>query len=86
MRFDHTCCCYIKVSLLVAGTSHSTNPNAMETIKKNTFFTNVAATSDGGVWWEGLEKEVPLDGLSVTDWLGNEWQPGGKPAAHPNSR
>ncbi len=71
----------------LTGTSYSTNPNAMETIKTNTVFTNVAATSDGGVWWEGLEDEVSLDGLNVTSWLGEEnWKPGKKPAAHPNSR
>lgn len=65
----------------------STNPNAMLTIQKNTVFTNVAETSDGGVWWEGLEKEMPIKDISITSWLGqSNWKPGGKPAAHPNSR
>lgn len=65
----------------------SSNPNAMETIRKNTIFTNVAHTSDGGVFWEGLEKEVPLAGIKVTSWLGDQWSLGSeKPAAHPNSR
>ena len=65
----------------------ATNPNAMLTMQKNSIFTNVAETSDGGVFWEGLEKETPMSELEFTDWLGNEWQPGnGKPAAHPNSR
>ncbi|OXU28699.1 hypothetical protein TSAR_007135 [Trichomalopsis sarcophagae] len=68
------------------GTSNSTNPNAMATIYKNTVFTNVAKTSDGGIFWEGLEKEVP-ENVQITDWHGNPWQRGSKtPAAHPNSR
>lgn len=43
------------------GTSSATNPNAMKTIFKNTIFTNVASISDGGIFWEGLEKEVDDD-------------------------
>ena len=71
----------------VSGTSMKTNPNAMKAVQKNTIFTNVAELSDGGFWWEGLEKEVPLDGQNVTDWKGNPWQPGNKTlAAHANSR
>lgn len=69
------------------GTSYDTNPNAMETIKTNTVFTNTAFTGDGGFWWEGLEKDVPLKGLDVTSWTGEKnWAPGKKPAAHPNAR
>ncbi|XP_076627929.1 phosphoenolpyruvate carboxykinase [GTP] [Colletes latitarsis] len=68
------------------GTSHATNPNAMRTIFKNTIFTNVAATSDGGVFWEGMEKEISED-VEITDWRSNKWTRGSKtPAAHPNSR
>ncbi|XP_055309816.1 phosphoenolpyruvate carboxykinase [GTP] [Sitodiplosis mosellana] len=69
------------------GTSDQTNPNAMKTIFKNTLFTNVASTSDGGVYWEGMENTL-TDNISVTDWLGKPWIPGVSktPAAHPNSR
>jgi phosphoenolpyruvate carboxykinase (GTP) len=66
------------------GTNAKTNPNAMETISKNTIFTNVAITPDGDVWWEGMTKETP-EGL--TDWRGQKYDPSsGKPAAHPNAR
>lgn len=66
------------------GTNYKTNPNAMESIRANTIFTNVAITADKDVWWEGLTKEVP-EGL--TDWHGKPYDPSsGKPAAHPNSR
>ena len=72
----------------------STNPNAIATIQKNTVFTNVAETKDGGFWWEGLEKDIPLGTDSVTSWTGNEnWTmpdtkitSAMKMAAHPNSR
>ncbi|KAM7343977.1 phosphoenolpyruvate carboxykinase [GTP]-like [Cochliomyia hominivorax] len=68
------------------GTSMATNPIAMKTIFKNSVFTNVASTSDGGVYWEGMEASN-LDGVTVTDWLGKLWSPeSGKVAAHPNSR
>lgn len=69
------------------GTSMATNPNAMKTIYKNTIFTNVAYTSDGGVFWEGMEKEIEKD-IQITDWHGNAWEMGKSttPAAHPNSR
>ena len=69
------------------GTSNDSNPSAMKSILKDTIFTNVASTSDGGFFWEGLEKEVPVDRLTITSWLNEEWDPeGDKFAAHPNSR
>lgn len=69
------------------GTSMETNPNAMNTVFKNTIFTNVAYTSDGGVFWEGMEKELAPN-VKITDWLGQPWELGKSttPAAHPNSR
>lgn len=69
------------------GTSMKTNPVAMKTVLSNTIFTNVAKTSDGGIFWEGLEKETPND-VTITSWLGDaNWsKESGKPAAHPNSR
>lgn len=71
------------------GTSKSTNPIAMDTIMSNTIFTNVAKTSDGGVYWEGMDKDHIPSGTSITSWRGQEnWADGDKanPAAHPNSR
>lgn len=68
------------------GTSMETNPIAMQTVFKNTIFTNVASTSDGGVYWEGMESSL-AEGVQITDWLNNPWsKDSGKPAAHPNSR
>lgn len=72
---------------IAPGTSNATNPNAMKTIFHDTIFTNVASTSDGGVYWEGLENTLPAD-VKITDWLGKPWDPttAETPAAHPNSR
>ena len=67
------------------GTSMSSNPNAMKSIGKNTIFTNVALTSDGDVWWEGIGYDAPG---KLIDWTGMEWNTAtaAKPAAHPNAR
>ena len=68
------------------GTNRKTNPVAMDTVQTNTIFTNVALTEDGGVFWEGMEKEIDPN-TNITTWLGDSWKIGqGGKAAHPNSR
>lgn len=46
----------------------------MATIIKNTLFTNVAETSDGGVYWEGMDQSLPED-VTVTSWKNKPWNP-----------
>jgi len=66
------------------GTNYKSNPNAMESCKKDTIFTNCGITPDGDIWWEGMTKTAPE---GVINWKGQVHDPAsGQPVAHPNAR
>ena len=71
------------------GTNEKSNPNALASTKRGTIFTNVARNLDNNtVWWEGLDKNPPVN---AEEWTGNkvngpEYKAKGKNLAHPNSR
>ncbi len=73
------------------GTNLNSNPNALYTTMKDTIFTNVVHnTANNTVWWEGLDKNPPVEAI---DWKGNPWDctkfnkaDKSTCGAHPNSR
>lgn len=67
------------------GTNVKSNPNALESTKKNTIFTNVVHDLDNNtVWWEGLDKNPPKNAVN---WKGEKWDcTDGSKGANPNSR
>ena len=71
------------------GTNVKSNPNALHSTEKDTIFTNVAINNDDlTVWWEGLDKNPPVN---ATEWKGDkvngpEFIADGNKLAHPNSR
>ena len=71
------------------GTNAKSNYNALASTMKNTIFTNVAINNDDmTVWWEGLDKNPPVN---ATEWKGAEvngpeFTASGEKLAHPNSR
>lgn len=66
------------------GTSYKTNPNAMESVKGNSIFTNTAINLDDMTpWWEGMENPP----VRAKNWKNEDWPSNnGEPGAHPNSR
>lgn len=77
------------------GTNNKSNYNALASTQKNTIFTNVALNNaDNTVWWEGLDKNPPVDatewkgekvnGVEFTSVIGADGKP--QKLAHPNSR
>jgi phosphoenolpyruvate carboxykinase (GTP) len=66
------------------GTNIETNANAMQTVARDTVFTNTALTDDKDVWWEGIDGAAPAH---LTDWRRQDWTPNSQDtAAHPNAR
>ena len=54
------------------GTNMKSNPNAMKTVARDSYYTNVALKDDGTVWWEGHDDPPPAHAI---DWKGQDWTP-----------
>ena len=73
------------------GTSNESNKSAMDSIRKNTIFTNTGLTEDGDIWWEQIG--YGASGETITNWKGEkkpapktDKSPKGEEIAHPNAR
>ena len=68
------------------GTNEKSNPNALQTTKTATIFTNVVHNlDDNTVWWEVLDENSPENAIN---WKGERWngRVSSEKGAHPNSR
>ena len=68
------------------GTNGKSNPNALQTTKTGTIFTNVVHNlDDNTIWWEGLDENPPKNAIN---WKGEAWNGkiSSEKGAHPNSR
>ncbi len=69
---------------VTSGTSEKSNPIALETVRRDTIFTNTALTDDLDVWWDDLTDEAPDH---LIDWQGKDWYKGDlRRPDHPNAR
>lgn len=69
---------------VLPGVNSKSNPRAMNMIRCNTIFSNVAVSDEGLPWWEGMGTEPPEH---LNDWQGKPWDKNsGSKASHPNAR
>lgn len=69
---------------VIPGVNDQSSPRAMDMVRHDTIFTNVAVSKDGLPWWEGMKTEPPED---LVNWEGLPWTKDSPyKAAHPNAR